>query len=322
MQERHDRRPPMNFSLSPDETPDISLRRIVYEQIDGAISQLGRGKDLNEEIHEARKHFKRIRAVLRLARGALPGKTYRRENVFFRDQGRILSPVRDSAVHIETFDRLRGRYGARMTGNSFTRLRHALEKSHRTHLDGFAREPQQLAAVVDSLQEARSRVDRWKFRADDFTPFAPGLRRNYARGRAELRVAAKRPTTENFHAFRKRVKYLWYHMQILRPVWPGPVGALARECDRLADWLGDEHDLAMLLQSSQVQELREEGGDFAERLDTLIAHERSHIRGAAALQATRIYQESPGRFAGRIAAYWRAYRRAKLPTAEFGAQDP
>lgn len=308
----------MNFSLSPDETPDFSLRRIVYEQIDGAISQLGRGSDLNEEIHEARKHFKRVRAVLRLARGALPGKTYRRENAFFRDQGRILSPVRDSAVYIETFDRLRGRYGARMTGSSFTRLRHALERSHRTLLNGLAGEPQILAAIVDSLQEARCRVDCWKLGADEFTPFAPGLRRNYARGRAELRVAAKRPTTENFHAFRKRVKYLWYHMQILRPVWPGPVGALARECDQLADRLGDEHDLAMLLQSSQVQELRNESVDFAELLESLIARERRRTLRTASLQAARIYQESPGRFAGRIAGYWHAFHRAKLPTAEFG----
>ena len=307
----------MNFSLSPDETPEVSLRRIVLEQIDGAITQLGCSNDLNEEIHESRKHFKRIRAVLRLARGALPGKTYRRENTFYRDQGRILSPVRDSAVYIETFDRLRGRYGARMTGSSFTRLRHALERSHLTLLNNLAREPQQLTAIVDSLHDARSRVDDWSFREGKFAPFAPGLQRTYARGRAELRVACKRPTTENFHAFRKRVKYLWYHMQILRPVWPGPVGALARECDRLADRLGDEHDLAMLLQSSQVRKPQEESEDFSVLLDTLIARERGHIRLNASLQAALIYHERPGRFVGRIAGYWRAYHRSMLPSTEF-----
>ncbi len=307
----------MNFSLAPDETADVSLRRIVYEQIDGAIIQLGRTDNLNEEIHEARKHFKRIRAVLRLARGALPGKTYRRENTFFRDQGRILSPVRDSAVYVETFDRLRGRYGARMTGSSFTRLRHALERGHRRLLNNLAREPQQLTAIVDSLYEARSRIDDWEFRADKLAAFAPGLQRTYARGRAELRVACNQPTTENFHAFRKRIKYLWYHMQILRPVWPGPVGALAHECDRLADRLGDEHDLAMLLQSSQVRKLQEDGEDSATMLDSLIARERVHIRRKASLQAALIYQERPGRFAGRIAGYWRAYHRSMHPSPEF-----
>ncbi|MCY3903387.1 MAG: CHAD domain-containing protein [Caldilineaceae bacterium] len=307
----------MSFSLSVEETAEASLRRIVYEQIDGAIAQLGRGDDLNEEIHEARKHFKRIRAVLRLARGALPGKTYRCENAFFRDQGRILSPVRDSAVYLETFDRLHGRHGRHMTGNALTRLRHALEKSHRSLLDGLARDPQQLAAIVDSLEVARSRVDSWRFRATETAPFAPGLQRTYARGRAELRVAIKRPTTENFHAFRKRVKYLWYHMQILRPVWPGPVGALARECDKLGDRLGDEHDLAMLLQSSQLQELQEERGDLADLLNVLADRERSHIRRTASLQAARIYQERPDRFAGRIAAYWHASQRAKILKADF-----
>ena len=90
----------MNFTLIPEEAPSDSLRRIAAEQIDGSIAQLQRTDDLNDGIHEARKHFKRIRALLRLVRGALPAETYDSENQFFRDLGRLLSPVRDSAVYI------------------------------------------------------------------------------------------------------------------------------------------------------------------------------------------------------------------------------
>ena len=82
----------MNFTLIPEEAPSDSMRRIAAEQIEGAIAQVRRKDDLNDGIHEARKHFKRIRALLRLARGALPTETYISENQFYRDLGRLLSP--------------------------------------------------------------------------------------------------------------------------------------------------------------------------------------------------------------------------------------
>ena len=303
----------MHFSLLPDEHPADALRRIVFEQIDGAIDQLQRADDLNDGIHEARKHFKRVRAVLRLARGALPGETYRRENIFFRQQGRILSPVRDSAVYIETFDRLRRRYGAQMTDKSFIRLRHSFVKGHRSLLRTFAEDEGMILAVIESLREARLRAPDWRFNAEGFALFTLGLRRIYAQGRVERRVAFAQPTTENFHAWRKRVKYLWHHVQILQPIWPGLMRALARQSDLLADRLGEEHDLAMLQETPEARALHGAGGGCAELLASIVARERSRQRRAAAPLAARIYVERPGRFVNRIQGYWRIYRPQNIP---------
>ena len=309
----------MNFSLMPAESPAEALRRIVFEQIDGAIDQLQRVDNLADGIHEARKHFKRVRAVLRLGRGALPDKTYRRENAFFRDQGRILSPVRDSAVYIETFDMLRRRYGAQMTDKSFIRLRHSLVRGHRTLLRNVAEDEGMLSMVTESLREARLGVQDWNFSAEGFPLFARGLRRIYGRGRVERRAAYAQPTTENFHAWRKRVKYLWYHFQILQPIWPGLLKVLARESDLLADRLGKEHDLAMLQESSYVRALQGASGGSAELLASIVSSERSRQRRAAVPVAARIYVERPGRFVTRLEAYWRADRPLRLPTPKSSA---
>ena len=298
----------MNFSLMPDELPDQSLRRIVLEQIDGAIDQLQRAGNLNDGIHEARKHFKRIRAVLRLGRGALPPKTYRRENLFYRDQGRILSPVRDSAVHIETFDMLTRRYGVQMSDKSFIRLRHALVKEHRALLGGFAEDQAKLPQVIESLNVARLRVPDWKLSAEGFAPLARGLRNIYRRGREEKRVAYAQPTTENLHAWRKRVKYLWYHFQILQPIWPALMKVLARECDLAADRLGQEHDLAMLQALPCVRALQGASAGSADLLSSIVARERTRLRRAAVPSAARIYAERPGQFANRIESYLRIDR--------------
>ncbi len=297
----------MNFSLMPYEAPSDSLRRIVLEQIDGAILQLARDDNLNEGIHEARKHFKRVRGVLRLSRGALPAETYRSENQLFRDQGRILSPVRDSAVYIETMDRLRRRYGLQLTDASFWRLRRSLVEEHGSVLKSFAGDERLLPSVIEALREARSRAIDWRFRTAGFSLFATGLRRTYGRGLKEKEVAYAQPSTENFHAWRKQVKYLWHQFQILRPLWPALMTVLAEDCDRLADRLGDEHDLAVIQDCPLVQEMQGANRANAELFFSIVSRERSRLRRAATPLAERIYVESANRFVVRIEGYWLAY---------------
>ena len=57
-----------------------------------------------ESIHEARKTLKSLRALLQLARGSIDAEVRRRENIFFRDAGRLLSPLRDPQALLEALD--------------------------------------------------------------------------------------------------------------------------------------------------------------------------------------------------------------------------
>ena len=298
----------MNFALVPEEAPSDSMRRIAAEQIEGAIAQLRRKDDLNEGIHEARKHFKRIRALLRLARGGLSSETYDSENQFFRDLGRQLSPVRDSAVYIETLDLIRNRYSAQLADESYLRLRERLVSEHRAVLNEFTRDVQQQESLFHTLQRARPRANDWKYYESEFSLFRSGLRRIYGRGRAEKAAALAQPTTERFHAWRKRVKYLWHHLQVLLPLWPGQLRVLARNCDRLEDRLGEEHDLAVLLETPVVKSMVETDSEGAIRLFSVASRERERLRRAAIPLAQRIYVESAGRFVDRMEGYWLAYR--------------
>ncbi len=298
----------MNFTLLPDEAPSEALRRIAAEQIEGAIAQLQRKDDLNEGIHEARKHFKRIRALLRLARDALPAETYLSENRVFRDLGRQLSPVRDSAVCIETLDLIRDRCPAQPADGSFLRLRERMVVEHRAVLNDFTRDVQRQESLFHTLQRARPRANDWILRESEFSLFRGGLRRIYRRGRAEKAAAFARPTTERFHAWRKRVKYLWHHLHVLQPLWPAQIKVLVRDCDRLADRLGEEHDLAVLVENAAFQGMIDTDVESAEQLLKFVSRERERLRRAAIPLAQRIYVESAGRFVDRIEGYWLAYR--------------
>ena len=51
---------------------------------------------------------------------------------------------------------------------------------------------------------------------------------------------------EDFHEWRKRVKYHWYHCRLLKNLYKPLMKARRDEAKHLADLLGDDHDLSML----------------------------------------------------------------------------
>ena len=84
-------------------------------------------------------------------------------------------------------------------------------------------------------------------------------------------------TAEDFHAWRKATKDLWYAVRLFEPAWPGPLDALAAELHALSQLLGDEHDLTVLRGA-----LGDAGGDpplLTPRLERAIAPPRE-ARGA------------------------------------------
>src|SRR5690606_16072424 len=80
-------------------------RITLSKQVDRALADLDNRDNLHEGVHQARKRWKKIRALLRLLQKPL-GNTYRRENKTFRNLGRSLSGLRDAEALVETVDLL------------------------------------------------------------------------------------------------------------------------------------------------------------------------------------------------------------------------
>jgi len=95
------------YRVAPEEPVPDEVRRIARGRIDHAIDELRGRTDSTpvEAVHEARKDMKKIRALLRLARGELGRQTYDRENACFRDAARELAGQREADVMRETLDR-------------------------------------------------------------------------------------------------------------------------------------------------------------------------------------------------------------------------
>src|SRR5688500_8422286 len=99
----------MTGKLKPGKDLAASFRRIAKEEIDRICAALTNdGGDRGAAVYEARRSFKKLRALARLARSSL-GPAYKQENRRWRDAGRVLSDSRDAAVLAQSFDAVAAR---------------------------------------------------------------------------------------------------------------------------------------------------------------------------------------------------------------------
>lgn len=305
----------MAYQLDVSERIDAGVRRIATELIDDAIALVeAQNRDRHHAVHEVRKNCKKLRGLLRLIRPRVPD-LYRIENKHFRDAAAALSGVRDAEAALESYDALLEAFAGPIDRASLAPMRRALTL-HKQHLaEDVTDLDAQLDAFGERMHEARNRVAQWCLPDDDpqsgkrgFQLLEGGLARTYKRGRKAMKVAYREPGVETFHEWRKRTKYLRYHLQLLRPAWPRLLKRTRSEVKALGGLLGDDHDLAMLehVLTAAVGEDADEG-----RMTVLKAlmHQRSvQLRHQAHWLGLRVYAEKPGFFRRRIGRYWKTAR--------------
>lgn len=298
----------MAYRLSIAEDLPTSVRACAREQLEGAIAQLDGGKDRVRAVHEARKHLKKARALLRIVRPALGAATYRRENAALRDAARLLSATRDADVLVATVEALADHAAGRLPAASFAAVRDALAReaaAARSAEPAGETAPADPATVVArQLSDVLARVESWPLEGSDWETVVAATSRAYARGRRERAHAVEQPTVEALHAWRKRVKDLWYHHRLLKPVWPPVVEAIGEEAHVLSELLGDDHDLAVLRDrlAAGVELPPGAGADLAP-LVALIAQRRETLQRDARQLAARLYAESPKAFERRLGCW-------------------
>jgi CHAD domain-containing protein len=304
----------MSYQIEPNESFPDAIRRIMLEELDLARTCLTeRPSDLSADdaIHEARKSFKKLRAALRLVREEIGDTSFKRENVAFRDAGRLLSDVRDSYVLVETVVQLQEQYAGQLRPEALATIHQQLSERYEQTRAEMLAEEERVSRVVAMLAEIRPRLVELPVSSDGSASWRGGLRRVYGRGRRRMARAYAEPVAENsqaerFHEWRKRVKYFWYHLLILQPIWETADPDWSELVHLLSDYLGLEHDLAVLRDVVLEKEL---GADETERdlLLALIAHERGRLQDLAQPLGEQLYRETPAELVERVVGYWQIW---------------
>jgi CHAD domain-containing protein len=286
------------LSLELGETIGNGLTRIARGTLDCAIEHLAESP---ADIHDARKRFKEIRAVLRLGRYAI-GTRFAEIDQAIRDAGNELAASRDADARLATIESLRELARDRAERQALSRVQRILTADQGATPD--------IAGVVQRLFVSRPLL------VFDGGPesLGRGLRRTYRDGRRHARVARAEQTAVAIHAWRKQVKYLWYQSQVLEPVWPKVLKPYVAALDDLSHLLGEHHDLFALV--TLVGENRKRFGvTTAQRVATIGARRIEEIEPAAFRLAALVFAEGPRGWSGRLVRYWRAWTQTEELTA-------
>ena len=309
----------MEYRLKQGESVPEGVRRMAGTQLDKALAHLGcEDGERDKHIHEARKATKRLRALVRLVRRGLGDEVYALENQCYRNAGQRLSELRDATVLVETLDRLVESLGKDVPKSRFARVRTWLVERRDRAYGQAESSDRAVQEVIADFAQARERLEHWNLQYRGWGGIRVGVQRIYARGRRDFAAAYVLPSDEAFHDWRKQVKYLWYHTQILENIWPPVMQALVRELDQLGELLGQDHDLAVL-RTTVLAEFPRAGATATLRaLEGRIGEVRARKQAEARLQAERIYLERPRDFTRRLGGYWRVWQAEQAGTPANG----
>ena len=110
-------------------------------------------------------------------------------------------------------------------------------------------------------------------------------------------------SAENFHAWRKRVKDVWYQLRILQPLNRVVLEEMAHDAEVLGELLGSEHDLDFLRARLEKESGDEALADELSQLQKLIGKRCKRLRRDALELGRRFYAEPSKAFAKRISIF-------------------
>ena len=293
----------MGFRLKLREPLPDGLKRVFCEQIESALKLCRHpAKQRGVTVHEVRKHLKKLRAAMRLAVGAVGKNQHACEDRCVRKIGRLVSDLRDAQVRMQTLVELRDETAKGPKDNPFHRLEELLSLERESFSAAFAGWQKQ---AIPQLERVEARLLKWPLEDLTWKQICGAVAKIYKRGQRGLAKTIGDPEPENFHAWRKRVKDLWYQLRILQPLNRVVLEEMAHDAEVLGELLGREHDFDFLW-----ARLERESGDEALRdelacLQKLIRKQGKRLRTNALELGRHFYAEPAKAFAKRISIFVR-----------------
>ncbi len=296
--------------LRPDEAGTRGARRIARHRVESALEILDGKSPTDPAVHTARKELKKARATLRLLRDALGTSTYKKENAALRDAARPLSELRDGQVLLDALRSLVERHGAPASQWPLAKFERVLSRRREELRETILERSGPLQGACKILRGARSRSEHWHVGRHGWSVLGPGLKRTYSHGRRAFARALGRRGDESLHEWRKQTQYFRNQLQLFEPLGSGRLAGLVKKTRDLVEYLGDDHDLAVL--SERAMAAREDFPSAATHraFIALIERRRAKLQDKALRVGRQVYKEAPVAFTARLGRDWRNWHHS------------
>lgn len=291
----------MGFRLKLREPLPDGLKRVFREQIDSALVLCRHpAKQLGVTVHEVRKHLKKLRAAMRLAVPVVGKKQHALEDRCVRKIGRLVSDLRDAQVRLQTLIQLRDEIARGPEDIPFPRIEELLSLERESFSAAFAGWQKQ---AIPQLERVEARLLKWPLNVLTWKQICGAVGKIYKRGQRGLETTINEPDPENFHAWRKRVKDIWYQLRILQPLNRVVLTEMSHDAGVLGELLGRERDLHFLWARLEKECSDEALRDELAQIEKLIRKQGKRLRTNALELGRRFYAEPAKAFAKRISIF-------------------
>ncbi|HEY5743490.1 MAG TPA: CHAD domain-containing protein [Terrimicrobiaceae bacterium] len=293
----------MSYRLRKKSLP-VEVRRVTREELEGVLKEVltVTPRRRSTAVHEARKHIKKVRALIRLLRRGMGDTFYKQENAALRKAAQRISPIRDAHVHVQTIKKLMAR--SRAHRGTFKRIYDVMSARLKKVLDDREQSDWSKEVAAD-IETALCRLKNWSLKGLKTDSLGNGLKAAYKKARRALAIARDDPTDAHLHELRKCVKDLWYDLRLLEGGCPAPIKALTKRMKELGARLGDDHDLGMLLAARTDNPLP--GPTEWEALEKTLASHRPQSQRATLRLATKVMARKPRAFTDFVFDSWQTW---------------
>ena len=203
--------------------------------------------------------------------------------------------LRDGQALLQTLDKLKGAALQEDAGRFAARLRRELRDQKLAERRRLRARILRRSAAV--LQPIRRRIAALPSSDLDAAQPVTGLERAYKNARKAGERAHEERTNDRLHEWRKQTKYLDNQLDMLKSFGPRLFARSRKRAHKLADRLGDDHDLAVL--QAQIDKFtRGNPGqpDGAAALLSQLHERRQKLQRRAFRVGRRLYLGKPKRY--------------------------
>ncbi|TCK03705.1 CHAD domain-containing protein [Marinobacterium mangrovicola] len=267
---------------------DRHLIEAADDMLDTSLDSLCQRESLGsaETIHQVRVGMKRLRAFLRLARPALAEESYRELNSRCRTLAADLSGQRDADVALETLQGLVPEEKALI--DRMEALLHGAEATS-------ASRPPDWDALEARLQALKQQVHADLRKGMPCRALKKTVCKSFRQCMHMWKEARRDDSEEVLHEWRKQVKRVYYQSLLLTEK---KKAKQLRRLKQLSDYLGDLHDLDMLVERLELQR-RYFWLDELVRVARKIDLEREGLHKNALREAERLFDDKSAKTLGK-----------------------
>lgn len=239
-------------------------------------------------VHEVRKSFKRMRALLRFYdREKYPFQASMRKTL--SDYGRVLSPYRNSCVNLQVAERLL-KEKTLIPDRNLKALKEVLLEQNKKILHNDLMKANVRMQIYAYFKEVQSELysSDWGMVKEDFvSQYIDAYQKSLDLYSGEGLYAV----SEKLHELRKALKVMWYQSNFLKFLNPRFFKHRSDRLDLVTELLGEEHDLFVFM-----QDIKEEGHGLDEKeilqMEKTIHHQRDLVMDKLRPKLKKVFRDS------------------------------